>query len=274
MWDESVAAEELRRAFDLGGRVAVITGAGSGIGRASARLLAGAGAAVVCGDINRQAAEKTASDLGETGAHAVGVGVDVSQRSEVDDLVATAVAEFGRLDVMGNIAGTVERTAALEVDDEEFDRVLAVNLKGVLYGCQAAARIMIEQGSGSIINMASGAIDAPVGNLVSYAVSKAGVTQLSRNLAVEWGPGGVRVNAVAPGFIVTGMTGRNFTADDGTVDEERKAATLGPMAKASPLGLVGEPEDVGMAVLYLASDASRFVTGQILRPNGGVGMPW
>jgi 3-oxoacyl-[acyl-carrier protein] reductase len=266
-----VAADELRRAFDLDGRVAVITGAGSGIGRASARLLAAAGATVVCADINRAAAEKTAADLGQ---RAMGVAVDVSQRGEVDGLVANAVAEFGRLDVMGNIAGIVERTPALDTDDEEFDRVLGVNLKGVLYGCQAAARVMIEHGGGSIINMASGAIDAPVGNLTSYAVSKAGVAQLSRNLAVEWGPRGVRVNAVAPGFIITGMTGRNFTSADGTVDEERKAATLGPMAKASPLGLVGEPEDVAMAVLYLACDASRFVTGQILRPNGGVGMPW
>lgn len=269
-----MAADELRRAFDLDGRVAVITGAGSGIGRASARLLAAAGAAVVCADVNRAAAEKTATELGESGAHAVGAGVDVSRRAEVDDLVASAVAEFGRLDVMGNIAGIVERTPALDTDDDEFDRVLGINLKGVLYGCQAAARVMIEHGGGSIINMASGAIDAPVGNLTSYAVSKAGVAQLSRNLAVEWGPRGVRVNAVAPGFIITGMTGRNFTSADGTVDEERKAATLGPMAKASPLGLVGEPEDVAMAVLYLACDASRFVTGQILRPNGGVGMPW
>lgn len=267
-------ADQLRRAFDLSERIAVVTGAGSGIGRASARLLAEAGAAVVCADIDGDAAETTANGLDETGSMSRGVRTDVSQRSEVDDLVAMAVDEYGRLDVMCNIAGVVRRTRALDTDDDEFDHVLAINLKGVLYGCQAAGRIMVDQGAGSIVNMASGAIDAPAPQLISYAVSKAGVTQLTRNLAVEWGPSGVRVNAVAPGFIVTGMTGRRFTAEDGTVDEERKAATLAPMAKASPLRMVGQPEDVAMAVLYLASDASRFVTGQILRPNGGVAMPW
>lgn len=270
----SEASEELRRAFDLTGRVAAVTGAGSGIGRASAQLLAAAGAAVVCADIDGDAAEKTATGVAEAGGAARGLRVDVSKRSDVDDLVAAVVEEFERLDVMCNIAGVVARTPALDTDDEEFDRVLGVNLKGVLYGCQAAGRVMVEQGAGSIVNMASGAIDVPAPELVSYAVSKAGVTQLTRNLAVEWGPRGVRVNAVAPGFVVTGMTGRHFTAEDGTVDEEVKAATLAPMAKASPLRIVGEPEDVGMAVLYLASDASRFVTGQIMRPNGGVGMPW
>jgi 3-oxoacyl-[acyl-carrier protein] reductase len=269
-----VTADQLRGAFDLTGRVAVVTGAGSGIGRSSARLLAAAGAHVVCADIDGDAAERTAAGIRDAGHQARGARVDVSRRPEVDDLVATTVERLGRLDVMGNIAGVVERRPALEVDDDELDRVLGVNLKGVLYGCQAAGRVMIERGGGSIVNMASGAIDTPVRRLVSYAVSKAGVVQLTRNLAVEWGRDGVRVNAVAPGFVVTGMTQRNFTAEDGTIDEERRAATLASMAAGSPLGRVAEPEDVGLAVLYLASAASRSVTGQILRPNGGVSMPW
>jgi 3-oxoacyl-[acyl-carrier protein] reductase len=269
-----MTAEELRRAFDLSQRVAVVTGAGSGIGRAAARLLADAGAAVVCADIDGDAAEQTARAIAACGARSQGVRIDVSRRPEVDRLVAEAVEEHGRLDVMCNIAGDVRRTPALEVDDDEFDHILAVNLKGVLYGCQAAGRIMLQRGTGSIINMASGVIDVPGAELVSYGVSKAGVTQLSRHLALEWGPSGVRVNVVAPGFVVTGMTGRRFTAADGSVDEERRAATLTAMAKASPLGIVGQPEDVAAAVLYLASDASRFVTGQVLRPNGGVATPW
>lgn len=276
-----MTAERLRRAFDLTGRVAVVTGAGSGIGRSSAQLLATAGATVVCADIDGDTAERTAAGVrdaadgdGGGSGQASGARLDVSRRAEVNELVASTVERHGRLDVMCNIAGVIERRPALEVDDREFDHVLGVNLKGVLYGCQAAGRAMIAGGGGSIVNMASGAVDAPVPELVSYAVSKAGVAQLTRNLAVEWGRHGVRVNVVAPGFVVTGMTGRHFTAADGTVDEERKAATLAPMAKLSPLGLVGEPDDVGLAVLYLASDAARFVTGQILRPNGGVGMPW
>src|SRR5687768_14064173 len=130
------------------------------------------------------------------------------------------------------------------------------------------------QGAGSIINMASGAMDEPAPVIVCYAIAKAGVAQLTKTLAREVGPSGVRVNAIAPGFIVTAMTGRHFTNADGTVDEARKAATLGPMARMAPLGRVGEPDDIAYAVLYLASDAGSFLTGQIIRPNGGVSMPW
>jgi len=262
------------KAFDLSGRVAVITGAASGIGRASARVLAGAGAAVVCADVVGDGAEQTAATIVDEGGRAEAAVCDVSDTSAVDALVAAAVARHGRLDVMGNVAGIIQGSAVVDTTDADLDRVLAVNLKGVFAGCRAAARVMSDQGSGSIVNMASGAIDEPAPGIVCYAIAKAGVTMLTRTLAKEVGPRGVRVNAIAPGFVETGMTGRHFTRPDGTIDEELREATFAPMRKRTPLGMIGEPDDIAYAMLYLASDASRFVTGQILRPNGGVSMPW
>ena len=261
-------------AFDLTGRAAVVTGAGSGIGRATARVLAEAGAAVVCADVVAGAADETAKAIGDDGGRASARLVDVSRKADVEALVASAVDEFGRLDVMCNNAGIIVNAPVVELSEDDLDRVLAVNLKGVFFGCQAAARVMVEQGSGSIINMASGAIDSPAPTLAAYGMAKAGVTQLTRVLAVEVARRGVRVNASAPGYVVTGMTGRHYTNPDGSIDEERKEETLAPFRKMTPLGRVGEPDDIAWAVLYLASDAARFVTGQILRPNGGVAMPW
>lgn len=265
---------ELLPAFSLAGRVAVVTGAASGIGRASAQLLAAAGAAVVCADVNEEGAAETAVGIERAGGSALARAVDVASRSDVEDLVSSSVAAFGRLDVMCNIAGIMHESTVLETEEADLDRVLAVNLKGVFFGCQAAGRVMVAQGSGSIINMASGAIDAPAPRIVCYAIAKAGVNQLTKTFAVELGPMGVRVNAIAPGFVITGMTGRHFRLPDGSVDPGRFEKATAPMRRASPLGLVGEPEDIAYAVLYLASDAARFVTGQTLRPNGGVTIPW
>ncbi|MEU8135228.1 SDR family NAD(P)-dependent oxidoreductase [Streptodolium elevatio] len=264
----------LRTALDLSGRVAVVTGAASGIGRSSAQVLAELGAAVVCADINQAGAEATAKLIADAGGSATGTTVDVSSAASVDALVAAAVAEHGRLDVMANIAGIMHTSTVIETTDEDLERVLSINFKGVFYGCRAAARVMVEQGSGSIVNMASSAIDTANAGLLCYGAAKAAMYQLTKTLATEVGPRGVRVNAVAPGWTVTGMTGRHWTAEDGTQDEERKAAVAAPMMKMSPLKRVGEPEDIAYAVAYLASDAAKFMTGQVLRPNGGVTMPW
>jgi 3-oxoacyl-[acyl-carrier protein] reductase len=182
--------------------------------------------------------------------------------------VAGAVDRHGRVDVMANVAGIMHRSTVLETSVEDIERVLAVNLKGVFFGCQAAARVMVEQGSGSIVNMASAAVDQAAPGLVCYGMAKAALVQLTKVLATEVGPQGVRVNAVAPGFIDTNMTLGSIP------DEETKAALADRMSRGTPLRAVGEPDDIAYAVLYLASDASKFMTGQILRPNGGVAMPW
>ena len=255
-------------AFRLDGRVAVVTGAGSGIGRATAGVLAGAGATVVCADIDAAAAEATASAIDGQARR-----VDVATKSYVDALVNDTVAEHRRLDVLCNVAGIIHESPVVDTSEADLDRVIAVNLKGVFFGCQAAAPVMVAQGSGSIVNMASGAIDTPAPNLVTYAMTKAAVAQLTRTLAVEVARYGVRVNAIAPGFIVTNMTARHYTDADGSVDEAKEEAMLSIMRKRTPLGILGEPDDIAYAVLYLASDASKYVTGQVLRPNGGVSMP-
>jgi 3-oxoacyl-[acyl-carrier protein] reductase len=261
-------------AFALDGRVAVVTGAASGIGRASAMLLGAAGAAVLCADVDGDGAQSTARQIEESGTRALARQVDVTVPGAVDAVVDEALSVLGRLDVMANVAGIIVQSPVVDFDDDALERVLAVNLMGVFRGCRAAARAMSAQGSGSIVNMASAAIDAPTPGLAGYGMAKAAVVQLTRVLASEMGPLGVRVNAVAPGFVETAMTSRHFTAADGTVDEPHRSAVLGAVARTTPLRTVGQPEDVAHAVLYLASDASRFVTGQILRPNGGVAMPW
>jgi 3-oxoacyl-[acyl-carrier protein] reductase len=175
---------------------------------------------------------------------------------------------------MCNIAGIMIDSSIIDLDPDEFDRILSVNLKGVLYGCQAAGKVMVEQRAGSIINMASAAVLTPSPGIGPYAICKAGVAQLTKSMAAEVGEHGVRVNSVAPGFVPTNMTARYYTNPDGTVNEAAKAATLAPMARFAPLRRVGETADVAYGVLYLASDASSFVTGQLLSPNGGVSMSY
>ena len=198
----------------------------------------------------------------------------MSYKGDVDALVANTVSAHGRLDVMVNNAGIIVDGLVLDTSEEDLDRVHAVNFKGVLFGCQAAGRVMVEQRSGSIVNMTSGAVDIPTPTLVSYATAKAAVAQLSRTFAVEVGPFGVRVNAVAPGWIDTPMNERNMLTDDGAVDVERKRAYVEQRSGMSPMNMAGEPDDIAFAVLFLASDAAKFWTGNVMRPNGGSTMPW
>ncbi len=261
-------------AFDLTDRVAIVTGAASGIGRASAERLAEAGATVVCADRDADGATVTAEHVQAAGGTAEVVTVDVTDPADVEALVRGAAERHGRLDVMANVAGIMHRSSVLDTTEDDLDRVLGVNLKGVFFGTQAAGRVMAEAGSGSIVNMASAAVDQPAAGLVCYGMAKAGLVQLTKVAAVELGERGVRVNAVAPGFIVTNMTARAWTDEEGTEDPEAKEKFTGMMARFNPLRRVGEPDDIAYAVLYLASDASSFMTGQILRPNGGVVMPW
>jgi 3-oxoacyl-[acyl-carrier protein] reductase len=261
--------------FDLTGRTAVVTGAGSGIGRATAILLARSGARVLCTDIDGPSAEKTAIDIGSDSGEAWAHPLDVSEERSFESALGGAVERTGRLDILANVAGIGEQvTPITDLETETVRRVLGVNLLGTFYGCRAAARIMSEQGSGAIVNVASSVVDTPeVTGLTAYGMSKAGVVQLTRTLAYELGPRSVRVNAVAPGFILTPHSSRHFTDAQGNVDEARREAFLSRFRDVSPLGAIGAPEDVAHAIVYLASDAARFVTGQVLRPNGGQAMP-
>jgi len=266
--------DSVRNAFDLTGRVAVVTGAGSGIGRTTAEVLAAVGATVYCADVRRDAAKETAAAINaeQAGGTAVAATVDVSDAGQVSAVVGQAVDTHGHLDVMCNIAGTMVDGPILDLSAADLDTVLSVNLKGVLHGCQAAGRVMVAQGGGSIVNMSSTAALAPADNVGAYAITKAGVLQLTRTLALEVGRKGVRVNAVAPGFVPTNMTSRYYRRPDGTIDEDMMEAVLKPMAKFAPLRRVGATTDIAYCVLYLASDASSFVTGQCLSPNGGMTM--
>ena len=203
-------------AFDLTGRVALVTGAGRGLGRAISARLAEAGATVVCADIDHATATETASTIRADGHRAAPVHLDVTRRADVEALVDQVVADQGHLDVMVNNAAIIADGLVLDTTEEELDRVLAVNFKGVFFGCQAAGRVMSQQGSGSIINLASGAIDMPTPSLVCYSTAKAAVAQLSRTLAMELAPQGVRVNAIAPGWIDTPMNERHARRADGT----------------------------------------------------------
>ncbi|RFU84500.1 SDR family NAD(P)-dependent oxidoreductase [Streptomyces triticagri] len=251
------------KAYDLTGRTAFVTGAASGIGRATAILLAEAGATVHCVDRDPDGLRDTATAVEPTGATVHTHTLDVTDREQL----RAAMDRAEGLSVLAAVAGIMHSSPVLETTDADLDRVLAVNFKGVLHACQEAARSMIAAGRrGSIVTMASGAVDTGGPGLLCYGASKAAVVQLTKTLATEVGRYGIRVNAVAPGWIRTPMTDRH--------DAEAQAQTERQLTKLSPLGRVGEAEDVAHAVLHLASDASSFTTGQIVRPNGGVAMPW
>jgi 3-oxoacyl-[acyl-carrier protein] reductase len=262
-------SDDVVAAFSLEGRTAVVTGAASGIGQETAVTYAKAGARLVVADVVADRLEEAAAPIPDV----VVVPTDVRDKSAVDDLARAALRSTGRIDVWANVAGIIRNAPIVETTEEDLDAVLAVNLKGVFWGTAAAGRVMSAARRGAIINVASGGGETPVPTLSTYAVAKAGVIQLTRVAAAELGPLGIRANVVAPGYVETAMTARVFTGPDGSVDEQKRAETIAPIRARSPLGIIGEPRDIAWAMLYLASDASRFMTGQVLRPNGGVHMP-
>lgn len=261
--------------LDLTDRRAIVTGAGSGIGRAAAVELAGAGAFVLCGDINGHLAEECVDVIRRSGGRAIARRLDVRIPRVVDEVVGSFAAEGdGRLDIMANIAGAVVgRGPVADISDEDLDNGLDLNLKSLVYGTRAAGRIMRAQGSGSIVNMSSGTVDGDAPGIGAYSIAKAGVLQLTRTAAMELGSFGVRVNTVSPGYVETPMSARHYTRTDGTIDEARRAQIVDDQVGRIPLGRAGRPEEVGRVIRFLASDAASYVTGQVIRVNGGMVMP-
>lgn len=264
--------KDLAREFELSGRVAVITGAASGIGREAARVLVQAGARLVIADVDADGMAQTVGMIEGLGGTAIAQRTDVSSRQDVETL-ADIAAETGAVHAWVNGAGILAGRPILEQEETELDRVLAINLKGAYWGCAAAARVMKPQGGGAIVNIASAGADMPVPGFSVYAISKGGVNMLTRTAAAEFGPFGIRVNSVAPGYIDTPMVSYAYRNPDGSIDETRRDDMRRRRSEGTPLGLVGQPRDIALAILYLVSDASRFMTGQVLRPNGGVVMP-
>src|SRR5215831_17040558 len=241
----------------LQGRVAAITGGALGIGRATARLFAAEGAAVALGDVEVDGAEAVVGEIVERGGKAIAVGMDVGDAGQVQAFVEQVVAEFGRLDVMFANAGIAHSAPFLEHPEAEWHRVLKVNLTGVFFCCQAAARQMVAQGGGRIITVASINGFRGVENLVGYNVAKAGVVELTRTMAVELASHRIAVNAIAPAQIDTRLT-------RGLPEDARRRRV-----ERIPMGRFGEPEEVARAALFLASDEASYVTGHTLAVDGG-----
>lgn len=262
--------ERITEAFSLAGRVAVVTGAASGIGRETAIVYAQAGARVVLADVNKNGLEETADLIG---SQAIWCCSDIADRSSIDNLARRALAIDDRIDVWANVAGIATQFSLTEVEEADLDRMLAVNLKGTYWGCAAAGKVMADHKAGAIINLSSTAGHSSPPGMSAYAMTKAGVNALTRSAAKELGLHGIRVNAVAPGYVETPMVSFRYTSSSGEVDETLRAETLQQRRQSTPLNLTGEPSDIAYAMLYLGSDASRYVTGQVLHVNGGVLMP-
>ncbi len=260
--------------FDLTGKVAAITGAASGIGKATALVLADAGAAIVAADIDHAGAAATVREIDEAGGRAAAMTVDTRRREDLDAMVNTAVERFGGLDITCNIAGVPSDGTLADVSEQEVDRILGINVKGVLFGCQASLPAMKARGGGAIINVSSTGIDVPQFGNGLYAMSKAAVAMLSMAIAAEYGPHGIRVNAIAPGATITKFTERHFYNEQGDRDEARFAEFVERMRDFSPLGIVGDATDQAMLILYLVSPAAKYATGNIFRVNGGQSMAW
>jgi NAD(P)-dependent dehydrogenase (short-subunit alcohol dehydrogenase family) len=247
--------------FSLEGKVAVVTGSGRGLGRAIAKGMAQAGAAVVTSSRNAAEAQSAADDIVAAGGRAIAVPADVSDPKACIALVEQTVAAFGRLDIMACNAGVLVANPADKATPEELDQTLRINIGGVMYCAQAAAKQMERQGGGAIVVTSSNASLVAFPDLLTYNISKGGVDQMVKTMAVEWAPRNIRVNAFNPGYLEHAMTG----SEDYDSDPETEASVL----RMTPMRRRGRIEEVVGVAVFLASDAASFVTGTVLPVDGG-----
>jgi NAD(P)-dependent dehydrogenase (short-subunit alcohol dehydrogenase family) len=245
--------------FRLDGQVALVTGASMGLGYGIAKALANAGARVVVAARNVAALEELAAEIGEEGGEALPLPLDLRDVGQIDAAFNQARDRFGRLDILVNNAGLGANQPALAVTEADWDEMMAVNLKGLFFCCQAAGKLMLAQGHGRIVNMSSQASVVGIRDHAVYCATKGGVNQLTRVLALEWSAQGVTVNAIAPTFIYT----------PGTAGRLDNPEYLGGVLARLPIGRVGTISDVAAAVIYLASPAGALVTGTVLLVDGG-----
>ena len=243
----------------LKNKVAIVTGAGSGIGRSIALAFAREGAKVVVADLNEKGGLETVDLVKKEKEEAIFVKVDVSQAENIDQMVEVCLKEFGQVDILVNNAGIVKMSPLHETTEEDWDKILGVNLKSVFLSSKKVLPIMLSQGKGKIINIASIAGLVGFSNLGAYCASKGGIIALTREMALEYAPQKINVNCIAPGVIKTAMT-KEMLADETT----RKS-----LESSTPYPRLGEPEDIAQAAVYLASDESDFVNGEILVVDGG-----
>lgn len=256
-------SEEVLMNRKLEGKVAIVTGAGTGIGAAVSRALTAEGAAVVLFGPDMGNLEKVRSEIAGD-AEALAVGGDVSVATDVENLMNRASQEFGGINILFNNAAVMLNKTVVELSEEEWDRVIAVNLKGVFLGCKYAIPYMQEQDGGSIINCGSPHAFATQPKIAPYAAAKGGMLALTRQVAMDFARDGVRVNCVVPGTIDTPMLWNSQQLSEDSEADRRE------WAEKHPLGRLGTPEDVARAVLWLASDDSSFTTGSVLSVDGGL----
>jgi NAD(P)-dependent dehydrogenase (short-subunit alcohol dehydrogenase family) len=249
--------------MQVSGKAALITGGASGIGRATALLFAREGAAVAIADLNAQAGEAVANEIMQSGGRAIFEPADVTRATDCCRLAESAIREFGRIDILFNNAGIIRRATVLDLSEEDWDRVMAVNVKSIYLLSREVIPHMQKQGGGSIINTASGWGLAGGAKAAVYCASKGAVVLLTKAMAIDHGSQKIRVNCVCPGDTDTGML-RAEAQQLGEANDRFLAD-----AEKRPLGRVGSPDEIAQAVLYLASDASSFVTGTALVVDGG-----